>query len=236
MPTDGNWVPHVRLSFGGTLGVPPLETWSNTLRWRSLSGHVPTPAELATIAQQAGAGAIAPWFYHATTNICGAAALTWVKATWVQANGHQRDLVTATWTPTGSITGAISAGCNFITTHAITLRTDVLRGRGHAGRIYPPMIAVGPEYPTNYIPLAKATEMAQSAALRLLQGIAVSIEGSLPGTGNWRCYIMSKGNEVTGVQPLASPVQTVVVDRVPDIQHRRSKSVPRAEGATVAAI
>lgn len=131
-------VPHLRLSWGGTLGVPPVEIWTNTLKWANDQSQAPDAGALES-ALLAIKAPLTTWFKSSAAQIGLNAALTWIKLNYIQANGLQRDVntvqqdVTATVGATTFVNSPI-----WIQSYALTLRTGLKRGRGHAGRIFPP--------------------------------------------------------------------------------------------------
>jgi hypothetical protein len=230
MPTDGvnTWTPHLKISFGGTLGDPPLEVWSNSVRFR-VSGSVPTAPQLQSIAD-ACAPSIAAWISRGSSGIRTAVKGTYVKASWIQANGKQRDANTAqhdfsATEAKGSYTGA---GL-WVSTYCLTFRTDIKRGRGHSGRIYPPMAGVLPAAGDPYVNVGEASNMANSGAVLLtnLDGQIANVLGGAEGV----CApaVFSPGNSLRGTGPISNDIVSVVVDRVPDIMHSRTNRVPRQE-------
>lgn len=228
MPWPGTPVlPHIRLSWGGTLGDAAQDVWSNALNWEIPGGTAASAAELEAIA-----AAVAPFVKTFVTgmpfDVSPAVAIRWVKAVWVLNTGKQRDQNTAIFDLPAAGRGIGSAKI-WEQTYALTLRTALKRGRGHAGRIFPPIS--GPQ-PTGQSPYA-ALEFATDAAATYAAGIKAmrqAISDALEGPRVANLVVVSRGSE-TNPDPLLTTVTGVVMDRVADIQHRRVNRVARAEGA-----
>lgn len=234
----------MRLSFGGTLGVPAIETWSNTLRFHfggiwtgvpviGVEGYEPDRDQLQDMCNQAG-GAIGDWMSNASANINQNAIATWCKLNWIKADGTQRDVntVVTDFTP---VPGASALAGPWSTTSVVTLRTAVARGRAHSGRIYPPMTWGGPfgNGASPYIPAGKADDIAAAAAA-MISSLATRISDviDVPAVDVAHPVVISPGSHLKGTTPLAYDVISCVVDRVPDVMHSRTRNVPRLEGLT----
>jgi hypothetical protein len=229
------WNPHLRLTYGGTLGdAPPTEVWSNTVKWHC-QGFEPGRAQLLAGAQ-AAAVPLAAWFSGSAAKIHRSAHLNFVKLNWVQASGKQRDTDTVLF----DISPATNGGSNtqtppFYQSFAVTLRTSQKRGRAHAGRVFPPMVVLdNPDAGTPYASTTAVGGMA-TAYVVMLRAVrtALATAFAVPGGGVPDPAVHSAGDSVTGVAPLWLPITAAVVDRVPDVQHRRTKQIPRSEGLTV---
>lgn len=222
--------PHMRLQFGGSIGVPEVEVWSNGLAFR-VGPEAPSEQELQQIAD-AVANPIQDFVTNINSQIATAVALKWVKASWVLSSGKNRDVNTALHEyATPFPRGAKASGPIWPQTYAITLRTDLRRGRGHAGRIYVPVCGPAPEGNTPYAPAAYADGLAvQFAALHT--GLMTAINAVIqPFARNAGLVIHSRATK-DGRPATMTDVTSCVVDRVADIQHRRTNRVPRLEGAT----
>lgn len=239
MPAGTTWTPHLRLSYGGTLGAPVIEEWSNTVRWKVEDLDGPSPAALdAALAALVGTNFTSPlrgWISRAASGVHQSAILTWAKLNWVKADGLQRDPVTH-FVETSQPGESSSTTPPFYQTFAITLRTALPRGRAHSGRVFPPMVIHTPTASGSpYLASANAVGMAQSFAtlledVRDAMGTAFNSE-SIPQPDP---AVFSPGVAAKGTAPTWERILSCVVDRVPDVQHRRTHQVPRAEAATVA--
>lgn len=233
MPTDPDkiWTPHLRISFGGTIGDTSVgEIWSNTIRYVLAGQAAPSANTLQTVADNVAAP-LSAWFSSAAALISSVANLTYVKATWVLDTGKQRDSNTAQheYAAPGP-TGGHSFNPIWEQSYVITLRSGLKRGRGHAGRIYPPLSGNGPTGVTPYCSAADATGMAHAFALGMTQ-IATAISNVVePGGPTGGFAVVSPGSRNAGTLPLYQYIQTVVVDRVADIMHSRTNRVKRLEG------
>jgi hypothetical protein len=191
----------------------------------------PTPQQLDEMLAPLQA-AVQKWFSHSNDQASTAGQSyisqdvhqTWVKANYITAEGLQRDSQTHVLD-----VPSIDGGCPsvpFYQTWATTFRTSLKRGRGHSGRIYPPCISIPIERGTGLGDVNSLNRYTDSV-LNLLADINRTIGGG--GAGPGRVSILSPGNVEKGTQPLAEPVTGVVVDRVPDTQHRRTNRLKRAE-------
>jgi hypothetical protein len=232
MPTDDvlTWIPHLKIQIGGTIGIPQVEIWSNSVRFR-IAGGAPTPAQLQAIAAACGPS-VSSWIARGSSAISKAVIGTYVKAVWVQANGKQRDANTAQFDlPAATSTGTNANDTDWATTYCATFRTAVKRGRAHSGRIYPPVAGNGPQGTLPYCADGDAAAMANSAAVLLtnLDGqiatvLGVAEAGTAPA-------VFSPGSALRGTAPLSNDIIAVVVDQVADIMHSRTNRIPRKESA-----
>lgn len=219
--------PHIRLSWGGTLGEPGVEVWTNSL---AFSGVTDTDSERFTLADLQSkigemAAAITSWFTGDTAMISSKAFLTWVKFNKIGADGKYIDNPN-----TLALAGGIH-GLGFPTTiwqqsSVISLMTGQSRGRGSRGRLYPPACGAGVE-PSGYMPEAIRTAM-QGAAVKLIGDLnkvhpGVPIwDGIAP---RWNAVIVSNGT--LGRPGLLTPITHLHVDGIPDVQRRRVNRVPK---------
>jgi hypothetical protein len=222
------WVPHLRLTYGGTIGTSTTETWSNTIRFHLMT-FVPTVEQLT-----AGAAAcetpLKAWLNADFARISSTAKLNWIKLNWVLSNGQQRDQQTIVHDLAAPFPGKIVGGSPpWYQTVALTFRTRQKRGRGHAGRIFPPLVTVAIAADQPYISAVDASNMA-SQGKTLLTGLRSAMATSWQAAGGEIPVpaVFSPGDGA-GKNPLFVPITGVTVDRVPDVQHRRTKQVPRAE-------
>lgn len=222
-------VPHVRLTWGGTLGGGAQDIWSNGLAFRVSNGLAPTAAELQAFAQ-ATAPNLGDLVSASVFQTSPAVTMRWVKAVWILNTGKQRDSETAIY---DLPVPAVGAGDSRIweQSYCVTLRTNVKRGRGHAGRIYPPINGPSPEGNGPYAALAFVNNAAQAyaAAFRACEVQLSDVMNDPNRTGF--LVIHSRGTQENPI-PIVTDVQSCVMDRVADIQHRRVNRVLRAEGNT----
>lgn len=228
--------PHLRLTWGGEIGDPGVEQWTNGLRLVDFEdGDLPDAADT-----QEGLNEIAPliqtWFTSPDMRIGDAARLVWAKLNVVDEYGHQpgntvrHDFPAAVW-------GSFNQNPDWNQTFAITLRTGKQRGRAHSGRIFPPLVGYNPVGKSPYIDALAATIMA-TATGNLIEGIRSTL-GDLWEAGvnpnasrskNFQAAVVSPGLRDKGTQEVREKITAVVVDRTPDTQHRRTAQVKRAEG------
>jgi len=228
-------VPHIRLSWGGTLGTPDAEIWTNTLKWANDQSTTPTRASLEDAAA-AVAVPLTTWFTSTESMISNAAKLRWVKLNFILSNGRQRDTDTVTFdlpTPAQGLTK--TANPLWVQSYALTLRTGLSRGRGHAGRIFPPACGDNTMYDIGlgYLNAGSASAMALKFGT-CIRDIRDTMNPLLDPVGNaYDLVIISASQTGDTRPPQSNEVVSVVCDRVPDIQHRRTNRLPRAEGNTV---
>jgi hypothetical protein len=222
------WTPHLRLTYGGQLGLTGVDTWSNTIRFQ-MQTLQPSQEQL----QAAAAACEAPlstWMGSSGARINNAAKLNWIKLNWVLADGKQRDQQTIIHdlvTPKSGI--ATTSNPPWYQTAALTFRTRIKRGRAHSGRLFPPVVAVDIPAQSPYIESAQAVGMA-TAGKTLLLGLRNAMAQSWQaGGGEIPVPAVFSPGDGAGRPPLWQPIIGVVVDRVPDVQHRRTKQVPRSE-------
>lgn len=228
MPFPGTPVlPHLRLSWGGDLGTPPLDIWSNSIAFRIANGTAASAAELAQYADAVKAnlsGLItAPVFA-----VSPAVSLRWIKAVWVLNTGKQRDQDTAMYEFPQPVRGG-GAAVPWTQSYAITFRTNVKRGRGSAGRIFPPACGPMPEGDTPYAPAQFVNNYALNFA-STLRGLEVTLNDVLNDPNRTAFQVIVSRGTAEKPEPLLTDVQAVVMDRVADVQHRRTNRVPRLEG------
>lgn len=238
---DAIWLPHMKMSFGGDLGTPAMEKWSNTLRFHfggTLlgAGYEPTRDQLQDMCNQLG-GAVQDWMHNASANINQAAKASWVKLNWITENGTQRDLNTVVTDFAPASGQNAFAPPPWYVTQVITLRTAVSRGRAHSGRIYPPLVWPGIDGATPmgpYISAQKATDIATAAAF-FINSCATRISDvvDVPAADVCHPIVVSPGSHEKGTQSISYDIVSTVVDRVPDVMHSRTKSIPRLESFEV---
>lgn len=233
-----SYVPHLRLAFGGTIGTPAVEEWSNSIRF-STGGGVPEEGNLQGALEACGP-VLSTWFSSSGAMIANISQLRFAKLTWILANGKQRgvntpriDLLTSGGL--GSSSGDATPNPHWYQTQALTLRTDLNRGRGHSGRIYPPTTGALPAGASPYISAAAATGMSSTFS-QCLDALSTALGTNLgggPGVLFSVGPVVASAGETEGPKakdPFLVPITGVVVDRVGDVQHRRNRQVPRLEG------
>lgn len=230
------WVPHVKLQYGGSLGNAGLDQWSNSLRFVTLPAFTPSLADLDA-ACAAVVGPLSSWIARPGSNISSSAHLDFVKLNWVLATGKQRDNDTVLRDVIPYAAGGV--GNNpppWYQTFAVTFRTRTRRGRGSVGRVFPPLVFHdAPAFEQGpYTSLAKADGMTESFAT-LVRDLRTAMAQAWTGGGsNVPIFsVLSPGDTVAGTAPITQEIISLHVDRVPDVQHRRTNRVPRAEGSTV---
>lgn len=232
------YIPHLKLNMSGTIGTPAVEIWSCTVRFGA--GVITPDEDRLDLSLAAAKVPIITWFNSQSAAISRNAALTMLKLNWIMANGKQRsvnthELAVSALGGISSNTGEQTAYPHWYQTMALTLRTDIQRGRGHSGRIYPPLTAALPAGTSPYVSEAAATGMATAFA-QCLSDVSAAMSATLnaaPGSAS-PCYAIVASAGTTPQNPTAAPLNVpitgVVVDRVGDVQHRRNRQVPRLEG------
>lgn len=236
------WLPHLKVTLGGALGNnnggagdgSSLEIWSCGFRYFSptLENAPPTVVAMQSASNNM-IGKAVTWFAAAASEISSTASLQTLKLVWILNTGKQRDVNTIVQdAPIGTVGGITGLSPIWEQTYALTFRTRVSRGRGHSGRVYPPLSGPQPLAGTPYCAVADATGMAASMAT-LLNNWTTDIRAGIPSSNDGTFAVMSAGDTTPpGLDPLATPITGVVCDRVADIQHRRTNRVPRSEGAS----
>lgn len=217
----------MRLSWGGTIGVPPIEIWSNTLRWSVID----PPPSAATLQLACNAAVNPLQGYHGSVaaGIGYAAWITWVKLNWVTVDGSQRDVSTIQTDVANGFGADDSSYVPWYQTQAITLRTATARGRAHAGRIFPPLVKHLGDRDSPYaqsagIGLRVTAFNTMLTNLRAAMGAPiVAAGGQLPNLA-----VFSPGSVLKGTGAVSRLVTAIEIDRVPDVQHRRTNRVPRS--------
>lgn len=228
---------HLKAAWGGTLGVPPQDIFSNGVRFFNFNDvEQPTIPQL----QQASDAMLVPlrtWFTSPLATISGDAKLTYLKLNAIAVDGKQRDQFDTVISEQEALSGNANKGVPWYQTQAITLRAASSRGRAHAGRIFPPLTTAVPSGGGPYITTNEAAGMAQAFATCLI-GMTDALNTTLEAAGypnpSYAPGIISPGDTEKGTTERRSVYTRVVVDRVPDVQHRRTNQVLRAEGQTIA--
>lgn len=223
------WVPHVQLSWGGTLGAGTSEVWTNGVKM-ACPGGAPTQAQLdgllptlQSIASNFVSGAVIghnTGNSHSSTDVH----VSWVKANYIEATGLQRDSQTHVldFPPVSGLSQPVP----FYQTYALTFRTALKRGRSHAGRIFPPCVSIPVVAGTGMASAADATEVA-TAGMELLNRINVEI-GNAAGAPFGAVAVFSRGLANASIEPILQTITAVELDRVPDVQHRRTNRLHRS--------
>lgn len=236
------WLPHLKLSFGGDLGNPKMEIWNCTVRFKAGadSDNTDPSADFTSAQIDAALGALttplATWFASADAQLSSVAILNYAKLNWVMANGLQRDVNTHR-VDTGPAAGGNGAANqpHWHTTFALTLRTGVARGRAHSGRIFPPAVHCPPELASPYISAAHANQMATAFATAL-NNISEAIQDARgDGTPVFPVVGSPASTSIGDTRgALLERITGVVVDRLADVQHRRTNAIPRLEATRYA--
>lgn len=265
MPTVTHVVPHVRIAFGGVIGSPAVEEWTCALAWGPSTDDAAASLAALTVPElaQQNAGlsaAISQWFSSSingqTSEATGgagigqAAFLTWMKLNRLDNLGHYIGASNTfaypapvpgggTVDPTGPA-GAYIPPWQMST--VLTLLTDVSRGRGSHGRLYPPLAGSGPSGTTPYQTAHTVQCMAASLA-GLISNINENLFSGSSYAGNdaggFQGNVVISSSQPNsgpnaGAAPFLTVVRTVVADRVADIQKRRVEQVSRLLVAPVA--
>lgn len=223
------WTPHLLIAWGGSIGNPALDSWTNTLKafTADASGvSVPfTEAEqdewlgLAQPIVSAWVGQASPIGTHG-----GAVYLEWIKANMIAATGKYMYANTSIYDYPAPVQGKGATPCDWRQSLVVTLRTDVSRGRAHAGRFYPPVTPLQPEtVNTPYISEANASAFVLAAA-----NMIGSLDGLTLASGKSALVsVFSPGETAVGLEPVYNGVVKFECDRVLDTQRRRTNRVPR---------
>jgi hypothetical protein len=212
------------------------------LKWANDQSLAPTREGLVGAAE-AVATPLRTWFGAAGARIGPNAHLEWIKLNYIEANGLQRDTDTVIFDVVPSEPGMTSGVSPiWIQSYALTLRTGLSRGRGHAGRIFPPNAGLPSDFDgaSGYLAAGTATAMATAFGtcirdIRNAMNAALGLEQP-PFLNEGVAYdlvVISASKTGDTRPPQSNEVVSVVCDRVPDVQHRRSNRLARAEGATI---
>lgn len=227
------WRPHLKLAFGGGLGNPTVEQWTCGIRFVENENSAPTRPQLVAAAAAVWTP-LSAWMLRPESVIGNAAVLEWVKLNWILATGRQRDVETVLYENEG-IRGARMTPVPWYQTQVLTFRTPVSRGRAHAGRIFPPVSGTSPATTlTPYCAEGDASVQASSGAT-MIEDVVSAMQAALTAAGygdsaTLFAAVVSPGDTAQGTTSIAQPISGVVVDRVADVQHRRTRQVERAEG------
>lgn len=232
------WLPHLKLEIGGNLGVPAVDIWSNTVRFKieddddpEVPSQLPRPEQLDAILFVMGQD-IVSWFQDSDSLIGQNAILTYAKLNAITATGKQREVETHR-IDLGPTSGPVGNPMpHWFVTAALTMRTEKARGRAHSGRIFPPCVGAPPQGQTPYISVTAAGLMGENFATALNTWSSKIATAGSPTTTDVYPVVASP---LTTVGPNPGPallqrVTAIAVDRVADVQHRRTNRVPRLEG------
>jgi hypothetical protein len=221
--------PHIRASWGGVLGNPGVEVWTNSVNLMGLTGGATAGATGAGLASQLPAlqAIVTGWFQAKDTDgrgisaISATARLSWVKFNRIGADGKYLDnpntLEFAPVTGGGQYSAtAPLPGIIWQQSSVISLLTGQPRGRGSHGRIYPPACGL-PVGDDGYM-AADLTLKMQANAVRLI-GDLNKINNQAGSGALFNVCVVSA--ESKGRPAKNTPVTRLHVDRIPDVQRRR---------------
>jgi hypothetical protein len=225
------WTPHIRIAWGGSIGTGK-EIWTNSMKYVPAAGALATEAQLSA-ADLPVIQALGRWVSVSAPNpsfIGQDANLSWLKMNNILASGLQATQATHIYEVGGGYNGYDANSVPFYQTFAITLRTALKRGRAHSGRLFPPCVQPPIVAGTGMCSVGDATAMALSFQVCLTSMQTALVAAGIPGG----FAICSPGDATKGTVPIHTGITGVVVDQVPDVQHRRTDRLPRSEGATSA--
>lgn len=210
----------VRLVFGGSIGT--VQTWSTSL-WADLGAPGPEPSQgqlNAFVAASAAAGidglnavAAQAWSSEVT--------LDHLTGYWYAPNTTKSGAVS---TPAQlQVHGANSGALPYYTSIVASLRTGT-PGRSGRGRNYLPLLRSGLVGPTGQIPSGNAQAIADAWASVITDLNGVPAQTMNPNGQRIVVASFTKG--------IPHPITSVVVDTVPDTQHRRVDQLSPAAVAT----
>lgn len=190
-----------KLVWGGSLSV--TEQWSCSLHFSTIGTVLRDPSLAST--------ALTAWMTRATTLVGSHTKFEWIKLNQVDPlTGRYTDPAQAnTWFKPVALGGLGGYGYPQLTL-AVSTMTAVVRGRGHAGRFYPPVGASVPASDNGVVALATVQGMA-SSALQLIQDLNNDLGG--------KCVVFSKLGQVD------NDITHVRVGRIIDTQQRRRRSL-----------
>lgn len=210
----------LKISWGGSI-YGDKDIWTNAINFGVPGGDVNFDLLDATVAFATLPTLVANWFESAEAHISRHVTLEWLKIAFINAEGvYDRDPLIWEYEPflIGNETGNTAPQL----TTAVSFNTDVRRGAGRFGRIYPPLAAViGPNGTT----LPATAEEMRDAAAQLVGNAQLSL--SILGVANIRAIVASQKtaqhNPVTGIR----------VGLVVDTQRRRRNAFPELYTDTV---
>lgn len=219
------YTPHVLVAIIGGWSSDDEEVWENTVRLRGDGGGgVALDPEAYLTAIKAP---LATWFSAVGTNMSPRAQLKTVKVNHVGADGRYVDPGTTHLRDYLPVVGggAPYTGSNLLpgkTCLAYTWETDLARGPGHRGRIYPPNT-----FDTNVSPFRVSNA---NAAINAANG--AGLLAVLKNTGG--------ADGARGIPVIASrlagqitDITAVTSDNIYDVQRRRGNRIPSVRSARV---
>jgi hypothetical protein len=226
------WDPHLLIAWGGTLGTPPLDVWTNTLKAIPYEPDGVTRSVLTVDEQDELLTLLEPIFSEfmnpaTDTKLIGAAAkMTWIKANMIASTGKYMYPTTSVYDFDPAIPGDAASASDWRISLVPTLLTGKARGKAHSGRFYPPAVVPSMEGAGSpYVTTAQAQALANQAYALAVAGIGGV---TLTSGKTLVTVITSPGETAVGVEPVSNMVLAVEVDRVPDTQRRRTNRVPRS--------
>jgi hypothetical protein len=224
------WDPHLLIAWGGTLGTPPLDVWTNTLKAIPYEPDGVTRSVLTVDEQDELLTLLEPIFSEfmnpaTDTKLIGAAAkMTWIKANMIASTGKYMYPTTSVYDVDPGVAGGAVSPQSWRQSLVVSLGTGYARGKAHAGRFYPPVVVGETENVSSpYVPTTVAQSLANQG-MKLISSINAIV---LTGLKTVAVVITSPGETAVGVEPVSHPVIFTEVDRVPDTQRRRTNRVPR---------
>lgn len=201
----------VKVTFGGTI-YSQADIWTCGINYGSPDGDIDLQALKNTAAKNTLPNHVREWFTDTRSQISNRATLEWVKLAYIGADGKYEldaDIFEYDDLVTGSVATSSYVPIPQHTT-AISFNSEVRRGAGRFGRIYPPLNGV--VYNDGMVSTEGANQM-RDAAAKLLANMGVAL--SLTSQGYLPPIIASqrteKHNEIVGVR----------VGRVVDTQRTR---------------
>lgn len=215
---------NLRVTFGGKI-YGDQDIWSNTIHvgytdkdWEYNS--VDTVSET----NQGIIEAIQQWFISADANISQYATLSWVKFAIIDTdgkyakNGNEYEFNETYDFPAVTGGNSYSQGGSQVAPQlsvAITFLTDVARGAGRFGRIYPPLTGTA-----SNIGLDSFQQERLTAAVKLIDDINGELNSFFPSTDPAVIVASAAGAGIN------AKVRRVRVGQVIDTQRRRRNAIP----------
>lgn len=226
-------IPHLLLAWGGGLGNPQLDVWTNTLKC-IVTDDSGVQIVLTEAQQQEVADALqAPveTFFSTTgtssgaTIVGNAVTLQWFKANSVGNDGKYVYPNTTYYDYPEPFPAGGGGWSDWRTSAVVTWRTDKARGRAHVGRLYVPAAVLTNSSETfgPYFDDEIGTNL-QLAATTLFNTI-----GAYSAIENVHLTPSIVSASTTADPQLATyqAITSAEVDLVPDTQRRRTNRVPR---------
>jgi hypothetical protein len=224
------WDPHLLIAWGGTLGAPPLDVWTNTLKALVYEPDGITRSVLTVAEQDELLPLLDPilteWVAPSvgTDTHSPTVTMTWIKANMIAATGKYMYPTTSVRDLDPGVVGTAVGNADWRQSIVVSLLTAKSRGKAHAGRFYPPVSPLTFENTKSpYI----TTVLAQAFANQPYQKIADINSITLASGKSLGIVITSPGETDVAVDPVSNSVISTEVDKVPDTQRRRTNRVPR---------